>query len=182
MDQQALLIVMTVFVAVAAIALIIQAGMLIGMRKSSRAVEAQVAKIAPKVEALIPKIEALTPKIESVLESSRAAIDESRTSFKEITSRTTAILDSTQRQLARVEEVVQDAAERARSQFDRAEMVLDDAMNRAQETVAVVHGGIMKPIREITGVAAGIRAAMHYFARGGRPSPDQATVDEEMFI
>jgi hypothetical protein len=69
-----------------------------------------------------------------------------------------------------------------RVQFDRAEMVVDDVMTRAQETVAVVHGGIMKPIREINGVAAGVRAALHYFMRGGRPSPDRVTADEEMFI
>jgi hypothetical protein len=40
----------------------------------------------------------------------------------------------------------------------------------------------MKPIREINGLAAGVRAAIQYFARGRRPSPDRVTVDEEMFI
>ena len=61
-------------------------------------------------------------------------------------------------------------------------MVLDDAMSRVQQTVGLVHGGIMKPIREINGVAAGVRAAIQYFTRGGRPNPDRATADEEMFI
>jgi hypothetical protein len=55
-------------------------------------------------------------------------------------------------------------------------------MTRAHQTVAMVHGGIIKPIREINGVAAGIRAALHYFMRGGRPAPDTVTADEEMFI
>jgi hypothetical protein len=81
-----------------------------------------------------------------------------------------------------VDGVLEDVAERARVQFDRAEMVVDDAMTRAQQTIAVVHGGIMKPIREINGVAAGVRAAIQYFMRGGRPAPDRVTADEEMFI
>jgi hypothetical protein len=168
MDQQALLIVMTAFVIVAAIALVIQAAMLYGMRKSALAVQERVDKLAPKVEALA--------------ESSRAAIDEGRASMAEITDRSKEILDTTRRQLARVEEVLVDAADRARAQMDRAEMVVDDAVERAQETISVVHGGIMKPIREINAVAAGMRAAIHYFMRGGRPNPDQVTADEEMFI
>jgi hypothetical protein len=55
-------------------------------------------------------------------------------------------------------------------------------MSRAQETVATVQSGIMKPLREIQGVAAGVRTAIFYLMRGGRPSPAQATADEEMFI
>ncbi len=166
--DQALLIVMTAFVVIAAIALVVQAVMLAGTAKSARAIEERMAKLAPKLEALA--------------ESSRAAIDEGRASMKEITLRTTEILDITQRQLNRVEVVLEDAASRARAQLDRAEMVVDDAMSRAQETVAAVHGGLMKPIREIHGVAAGLRAAVYYFMRGGRPTPDQVTADEEMFI
>jgi hypothetical protein len=45
-----------------------------------------------------------------------------------------------------------------------------------------VHQGILTPIRGITGVAAGVRAALQFLMRGTRPSPDQVTVDEEMFI
>lgn len=181
MDQN-LLIVMAVFVAVAAIALVIQAGMLIGIYKSSRAMQAKVETLAPKVEALVPKVEALIPKINALAETSRAAVDESRVKIAEITGKTNEILDITRRQLERVEDLLEDASTRALVQFDRAEMVVDDAMNRAQETVAIVHEGIMKPIREINGVAAGLRAALQYFFRGGRPNPDQVTADDEMFI
>jgi hypothetical protein len=66
--------------------------------------------------------------------------------------------------------------------MDRAEIVLDDTLNRTQETVATFHNGIMRPLRQITGVAAGIRGALDYFLKGGRPNVSQATQDEEMFI
>ncbi len=171
MDQSLLLpllIVMAVFTAIAAIALVIQAVMMYGVSKSARAVEEHVARLAPKVE--------------SLTETSRVAINEGRASMAEITMRTREILDTTQRQLNRVDHVLEDVTERARVQFDRAEMVMDDAMTRAQQTVATVHSGIMKPIREINGVAAGMRAAIQYFMRGDRPTPDRVTADEEMFI
>jgi hypothetical protein len=85
-------------------------------------------------------------------------------------------------QLARIDEVLEDASARAHNQLAHAELVLDDTMSRAQETVAAVQGGIMRPLREIQGVTAGVRTAFYYLMRGGRPSPAQATADEEMFI
>jgi len=166
MDQN-LLIIIAVFVFVAAVALCIQAGLLFGIFRATRSMEEKVSPLVPKVDALV--------------ETSRAAVDESRKQIQEITAKTNDILDMTRRQLARVDEVLEDAAGRARVQLDRAEMVLDDTVNRAQETIALVHNGIMKPLREIQGVSAGIRAALNFLMRN-RNGPVHATADEEMFI
>ena len=166
MDQN-LLIIIAVFVFVAAVALCIQAGFLFAIFKTSREIERKAIPLFPKLEALV--------------ESSRSAVDDSRKQIHEITTKASEILDSTKTQLARVDEVLEDAAGRARIQLDRAEMVLDDAMSRAQETVAVVHSGIMKPLREIQGITAGVQAALQFLLRIRRPNV-QATADEEMFI
>ncbi len=166
MDQN-LLIVMAVFVFIAAVALCIQAGLLFGIYRSARAMEEKASNLMPKVDALV--------------DSSRAAVEESRKQIHELTGKTNDILDVTRKQLSRVDEVLEDAAGRARVQLDRAEMVLDDTMHRAHETVALVHTGIMKPLREIQGVTAGIKAALNYFMRG-RNGGVPATADEEMFI
>jgi hypothetical protein len=169
MDQnQTLLIIIAVFVFVSAAAMCVQAGLLLGIYRATRAFE----------EKTIP----LLPKIDALVESSRAAVDDSRTQIHQITVKTNDILDSTRKQLARVDEVLEDATARAKIQLDRAEMVIDDTMNRAQETVALVHGGIMKPLREIQGVAAGIRAGLNFLMRGRQNGPVHATADEEMFI
>jgi hypothetical protein len=61
-------------------------------------------------------------------------------------------------------------------------MVLDDSVSRAHETIATLHGGIMRPLREINGIAAGVRSAISFLTRGNRPSVDRVTTDEEMFI
>jgi hypothetical protein len=175
MDQQTLLILMTTFVAIAAIALLIQAGLLFAIFKTTRAVD-------EKAQRLLPKIEALMPKVEALVESSRVAVDDGRRQIAEITSRTTEILDTTRVQLGRVDAVMQDVTTRAAIQLDRAEMVLDDAMNRAQETVALVHSGVMRPLRQIQAVAAGLQAVVNYLMRGRNGNPTRATVDEEMFI
>lgn len=168
MDQTTLLYVMTAFVIISAIALCIQAGMLAAMYKTTKAMQ--------------QSIQPLVPKVESLVDSAKTTIEESRLQIAEITERTNDILDSTKRQLAMVEEVVTDATSRAKVQLERVEMVLDDTVSRAHETIATLHGGLMRPLREINGIAAGLRTALAFLARGNRPSVDQVTTDEEMFI
>lgn len=175
MDSQAWFILLSVFAGISAIALCIQAGMLVAIFKTARATEEQVKRIIPQVETVLPKVEALVV-------SSTAAVDMSRKQIQEITTKASDILDVTRVQLARIDGVLEDASTRAHNQLAHAEMLIDDTMARAQETVIVAHRGIMKPLREIQGVAAGVRTAVFYLMRGGRPSPAQATADEEMFI
>ena len=168
MNEMTLLYVMAAFVIIAAIALCIQAGMLAGMYKT--------------VKALQQSINPLLPKVESLVEKTSSTVEQSGRQITEITTRANDILDSTRRQLAIVEEVVGDAAVRAKVQMERVELVLEDTLSRAHETVAVFHDGVMRPLREVNGLAAGIRAALASMARGNRPTPDHATSDEEMFI
>lgn len=168
MTPNALLYVMTAFVIISAVALLIQAGMLAGLYKT--------------VKQLQQTINPLVPKVDNLVDTARTTIEQSRQQVTEVTARTNEILDSTKRQLAVVEDVVNDAAARAKVQIQRVELVVDDTLNRAHETVAELHTGILKPLRQLNGVAAGIRAAVEFLGRGNRPSVDQATSDEEMFI
>jgi ABC-type transporter Mla subunit MlaD len=182
MSETALLYVMAAFVIISAIALCIQAGMLAGIYKTTKAIQDAVNPLLPKVQSLIPKVESLVERANSTVEQSGRQITEISAQIVEITTRANDILDSTKRQLAIVEDVVGDAAVRAKVQMERVELVLDDTLSRAHETVAVVHEGVMKPLREVTGLAAGVRAAFGSLARGNRPTVDRATSDEEMFI
>jgi F0F1-type ATP synthase membrane subunit b/b' len=168
MDQQTLLYIMTAFVALAAIALVAQAVAIVALYKGIKATEQRIAVVLPKVERL--------------LETSQATIEQGRTQLLEVTRRTTEILDSARTQLNRVDEVLGDATVRARAQLERAEMIIDDTLSRAQQTVGIVHSGVMRPLREIQGLSAGIRTALAFLAKGNRPSVAQVTQDEEMFI
>ena len=168
MDQQTLLYIMTTFVALAAIAMIAQAVAIIALYKGMKQTEERIALVLPKVEKLV--------------ETSQAAIEQGRGQILEITKRTTDILESARTQLVRVDEVMADATNRARVQLERAEAIIDDTLSRAQQTVGLVHSGVMRPLREIQGITAGVRTALAFIAKGNRPSVAQVTQDEEMFI
>jgi hypothetical protein len=168
MDQDALLLVMTVFVIVAAIALCIQAAMLFGIYKATKTLQDQAVS--------------LMPQIKSILTKADATVDDSRKRLAEITEKATQMMDLGKTQLVRLDEVLADASSRAKVQLERAELVVDDTMTRVHESVTAVHNGILRPVREIQAVATGFRTAVEHFMRGGRPSVAQATQDDEMFI
>jgi len=168
MDQMTLLYVIAGFVLVAAIALCIQAGFLFGIYKAARAMQ--------------ERVHPLVPKVDSLLDSAKTTVEHSKRQMLDITSKASDILDSTKSQMAKVDALVTDATSRAKVQMDRVEMVLDDTISRTHETVATVQGGILRPLREIQGLAVGIKTAVAHAAGAKRPSVAQVASDEEMFI
>jgi hypothetical protein len=165
MDQNTALWVLAI---AAALGLVVQGVCLLLMLRAVRSIQERVIM--------------LLPKLESLADASQKAVVDGRQQILEVTAKTHEILDSTKRQLVKIEDVVNDATSRAKVQLEHAELVLDDTMSRAHETIGSVHRGLMRPVREIHGVAAGLRAALGHLVSGGRPSVAQATQDEEMFI
>lgn len=163
-----LLIIMAAAVSVSAVAILLQLATLFGMYKAVKAMQLKVAE--------------LTPKVDSLLLKANETVDLARKQLGEAAAKANEILDVTKTQAVKVQEMIADASSRAKVQMDRVELVIDDTMGRVQETVATVHEGVIAPIREINGIATGVKAAIQYFFKGGRPNVTQATQDEEMFI
>lgn len=163
-----LLLVLTIFVAIAAFAMFIQACMLVGLFLVAR-------KLQQKAMPMIPQVEA-------ILGIARRTAEQAEKQVEKIGATSSAILDSTKQQLTKIDELLTDLSNRAKVQMDRAELVLDDTMNRVQQTVSVVQSGVIRPVREVYGVIAGFRTVIAHLGRSRRPTVDHATSDEEMFI
>jgi predicted lipoprotein len=160
--------IMVAAIAVAAAAIVLQAGLMFAMYRTSRALKDQVS-------ALIATIEPMT-------ETGQRLLEETRTCVAEITTQASELMAISRRQLTRVDEVLAEAATRARAQMDRIEMVLDDTVNRFQETTTLLQNGILKPLKQISAVVIGVRAGFSFLLGGRRTTVEQATHDEEMFI
>jgi hypothetical protein len=167
MDQTTLLYIMAAFTAVAALALVIQACLLFGMYKAT--------------STLSERVITLLPKVESLMDTSRVTLEESRLTIAEIRQKSNLMLDTGHRQFLQLETLLTDVTQRSTKQLAYAEAVVEDTLSRIEDTVALVHKGVLKPIRSINGLAAGIGAAVQYLMRR-RPNPERATLDEEMFI
>jgi hypothetical protein len=173
--NEPLLIVLTVFVFVSAIALVIQAGLLFGIYKAARTLQQQTTSVLPQVQSILSKAE-------TTLDESRKNIAEITTKANEITTKANDLMDMGKAQMVKLDVVITDASQRAKVQLERAELVVDDTMTRVHQSVTAVHNGIVRPVKEIQAITAGISTAIQHFLRGGRPSVAQATHDDEMFI
>ncbi|MFN0105384.1 MAG: hypothetical protein ACKV2U_25265 [Bryobacteraceae bacterium] len=168
MDANTTLILLTFFVAMTAVSFAAQAAAMMRLAKTTKEMKERVDSFLPKAEKLI--------------HSAETTLAESRAQIADITTRASDILAMTQTQLVRVDELVADASARARVQLDRAETVIENTLSRVNDTVNSVHGTILRPIREITGVAAGVKAAVGHLLKGAPANVAQVTTDEEMFI
>ena len=139
-------------------------------------------RLARTTKEMKERVDVFLPKAEKLIQSAESTIAESRIQITEITGRANDILAMTQTQLIRVDDLVADASARAKVHMDRAEIVLENTLNRVNDTVNAVHGTILRPIREITGVAAGVKAAVGHLLKGAPANVAQVTTDEEMFI
>jgi len=168
MNTDTTLVLMTVFVAITAISFAAQAIAMMRLARTTREMK--------------ERVDAFLPKAEKLIETAETTLADSRKQITEITTRANEILALTQTQLTRVDELMADATVRAKVQLDRAETVLENTMSRVNDTVNSVHGTILRPIREITGVAAGVKAAVGHLLKGAPANVAQVTTDEEMFI
>lgn len=175
MISETLVYVMTAAIVVAAAAIVIQTVLLFAMFFASRAMKNQVSGLIEKVEPIIAKVEPMT-------ETGQRLLEEARVSFGELSGKAGELLEISRVQLGRVDEVLAEATTRTRTQMDRIEMVLDDTVNRFQETTAVVQNGILKPLKQISGLTIGFRTALSVLLGARRTTVEQATHDEEMFI
>jgi hypothetical protein len=163
-----LLLVMAGAVVVSALALVIMVILLGAMAKA--------------VTSIKKSLDNLAPKAESVLENAQKTLVESKKQISDITTRTGEVLEMTRDQLKKTDEFLTATTSRARIQLDRVELVVEDTLSRLHGAIVVLNKGVVRPLREINGVASGVRAAVQHMIRGGRPSVAQATTDEEMFI
>jgi hypothetical protein len=168
-------IALVVFVAVAAIALILQLATLLGMFFAVKKIQGQAVTVLGQVTSLMPQIT-------SIVNSTKRTVETVEGHVKTIGDSSVSIMDVTKHQVMKIDELLTDITMRTKVQVERAEMVMEDTMGRAQETVSIVQRSVLRPIREIHGVLSGVRTTFAHLSRTGRPTVDHATSDEEMFI
>jgi methyl-accepting chemotaxis protein len=162
------------FTAVTAAAVVIQAGMLVGMylavRKTGAKVESLAAEVKTKVLPTADLVQStlieLRPKIETLVEN----VSESSGLVKG--------------QLNRVDATVNDVLDRTRLQVIRADELLNRTMDKVEETTEIVHRTVVSPIRQLAGVVQGLSAGVEYFlgAKRRRRNNVVAAPQDEMFI
>lgn len=159
---------MAVAVAISSISLLLNALASIG---TFRAVKKLRDDVAP-----------LIPEVHKTLTNANTAID---TAVKDIHSMVELgkdVLGDIKEQVGHIDAARADLTEQVKIHGQRLELVTEDILGRVQEVVSVFHGSVIRPVREVSGIVAGVKTAVQTFFLGRRGSPSRATQDEEMFI
>jgi len=82
----------------------------------------------------------------------------------------------------RYSELSQDVAGRAKVQVAKIDAVVDETIQGAQDAGTAARRALIKPIRQVDGLVAGIRSAVSTYSRRNQAGISDATQDEEMFI
>jgi len=169
MDNNTLL---TVFIAVTAAAVLLQAailaGMFLAMKKTSAKVESlaeQVkTKVLPTAELAHSMIVELRPKIETVADNVSVSTTMLRT------------------QLERVDATLTDIVDRTRLQVIRADEFVNNTMDKLEETREAVQRTVVSPVRQISGLMHGVTAGVEAFFSRKRQRNSVNAAQDEMFI
>lgn len=163
-----------IFVGVTAAAVVIQAGILVGLyvavRKSTSRMEALANEVKTKV---MPTVDTA----QSMLVEWRPKID----TIANNVSETTTVVRG---QVERLDATVTDIVDRTRLQVIRADELLNRTMDRIEETSDAVHRTVISPVRQLSGLIQGLTAGLEFLLGGGKPrrGHDVSVPQDEMFI
>lgn len=168
MQSETALVLLAIAVAVSSLALLIQAVAALRLMRSVQRLETEI----------LP----LVPQARETLARAQAALKLAADRIEESAAMTRQLLAAAQQQVEGLDQARRELAVQWRIQSERLELVLEDILSRVQEVVAVLHGTVMRPVREVSGMVAGVKAALQTLLMARRPTVDRATHDEEMFI
>jgi hypothetical protein len=176
MDEATFRIVVTVAVALACIAFLVQAGVALALFKIARALQA--------------KVNTVTESVAPIIDNTKQIVAENRPKVAEITQNVVAISGnaaeisrSARDQVARIGDVVRDSSHRAKVRVAQLDDSIDSGIDKAGQAGAAIKTAAMKPVVQAHGVIAAVRAALAAYSNGHRRSSvEHATQDEEMFI
>jgi len=163
---------LTVFIAVTAVAVLLQmailAGMFVAVRKTSAKVESLAeevkTKVLPTAELAHSMMLELRPKIETVADNVSVSTTMMRT------------------QLERIDATLTDIVDRTRLQFIRADEFVNNTMDKLEETREAVQRTVVSPVRQISGLMHGVTAGVEAFFSRKRQRNSVNAPQDEMFI
>ena len=165
---------LTIFIAVTTFAVLLQAGIMVGLylavRKSAASMEALAAEVRSKALPAVETVQNLLVELRPKIDVVSANVEESSTLVRD--------------QLGRIDAALTDALDRTRLQVIRADELLSRTMDKVEETSEVVHKTVLSPLRQVNGLMAAISTGVEVFfsEKKRQPRNGAGVPQDEMFI
>ena len=161
------------FIVIAAVAIVIQMGILMAMLLSMKGAIEKFTKIADD----------LTGRIDPILVRTNRILEDSEDKIASIMADGAEVTRMARGQAQKIDRVFTDSLERVRVQVVRADQILAGALEVIEDTGTKVRNTLWGPVHQVSAVLKGVKVGIDVL-RGvqRRAEPDGAPQDEELFI
>jgi methyl-accepting chemotaxis protein len=166
--------IITVFVVVAAVAIVMQMVILFALYKALRQTSERMEGIAGRLE------QQATP----VLATAAAILDDAKPKIADITTNLTETSASVRTHVGQVGAAATEIAERARMQAARIDEFVISAAHKVEATSELLQDKVFSPMRRVRSIVTALNAGLSFF-KSNRPRHRKTSgevEDEEMFI
>jgi hypothetical protein len=141
---------LVVFIAIAAVSILMQAGFTVGMFIAARKTQKKIMGLAEDV-----RLHALPAII-----ASRDVIQEITPKLKIITENLTAVSTTLRSKTEKVGGLVGDVTDRAQAQAERVDGMVKGTLDHLTSAVQAIEHGVAVPVRQVNGILNGLRAGV----------------------
>lgn len=165
--------VLTIFIIIAAAAIVLQAFAMYGLYKAVQRIQGEVTGIRADVNRRID------PLAQSVTE----IVSDVREPLRSITADLAEVSHVVRKRSGSVDEALDDLLDRFRLQVIRVDETITNVLEKVDKTTSTVQRNIIQPVSEASAVLKGIQAGLDFFLSRRRESRTRdVPQDEQMFI
>ena len=164
---------LTVAIILVAIAVLMQAGAMLGIWLAIRKVPGQIESVRSDVK------QRLDPLTQSALE----IVNNSREPLRIISANLAEISTMLRNRTSDADQVAAELLDKSRSQIVRVDRMVSELVEKVETTADAVQKGVIGPIQEVSAVVKGVRSGLEFlFSRRRVTNVSEATQDEQLFI
>ena len=164
---------LTVALILVAVAVLMQAGAMLGIWLAVRKVPGQIESVRSEVK------QRLDPLAQSILQ----IVNNSREPLLTITANLAEISQILRVRTTDADQVAAELLDKSRSQIVRVDQMISELVEKVESTANSVQKGVLGPIREVSAVVKGVRSGLEFlFTRRRVTNVSEATQDEQLFI
>lgn len=167
--------IITIFVVVAAVAIVVQMGVLLALYMALRRTSERMEGIAGRLE------QQATP----VLATAAAILDDAKPKVAEITTNLAETSVSLRTHAGQIGNAASEIAERARMQAARLDEFVISAAHKVEATTELLQDKVFSPMRRVRSIVTALNAGLSFFKSNRPPKRRNRSgevEDEEMFI
>ncbi len=164
---------LTVAIILVAVAVLMQAGAMLGIWLAIRKVPGQIESVRSDVK------QRLEPLTQSALE----IVNNSREPLRTISANLAEISTILRNRTINADQVAAELLDKSREQIVRVDRMVTDLVEKVETTANAMQKGVLGPIQEVSAVVKGVRSGLEFlFSRRRVTNVSEATQDEQLFI